>query len=31
MKVMVETIDKRNKMLTTSIDKIQEMHLEIKN
>jgi hypothetical protein len=31
MTVMVEIIDKRNKMLTTSIDKIQEMNLEIKN
>jgi hypothetical protein len=31
MNVMVEAIDRRNKMLITSIDKIQEMHLEIKN
>jgi hypothetical protein len=31
MNVMVEAIDKRNKMLTTSIEKIQEMNLEIKN
>jgi hypothetical protein len=31
MNVMVEAIDKINKMLTTSIDKIQEMNLKIKN
>jgi hypothetical protein len=31
MNVKVEAIDKRTKMLTTSIDKIQEMKLEIKN